>query len=359
VAASLTKKLIRFTEARSKVVLAIAAILLAAFAGWVDDVTGMEVSVALLYIVPVVLAGWFVGRWMGIAVSVLCAIEGFIAAIGDPSAYSHPAIPYWNAAMMLGYYVAVTLLLIALRDSRNREHDIAREIQENLLPSRLDISPATTVAAAWKPSVHVGGDYFDLLPFGADGIGFCIADVSGHGIPAALLMSNVQSAVRVLAGDALSPADLCARLNKQATTNFPDGGFLTFFFGCLHLPMKRLTYCNAGHNPPIVIKHDGTFQMLGASGLPLGIEPSWTYLEQSEELQTGDKILLYTDGVTEARNPADELFGEERLMEILMRHRSSSPELIKESIMDAVNAFSQGSTDDDITLMCIEINGNG
>jgi len=349
--------LVRLIERRSKLSLAVGGILLAAFAGWVDDVTGMEVSVALLYLVPVILTAWYVGRWMGIVVSTQCAIEGFVAGISGLPSYTHPAIPYWNAVMMLGYYVAVTLLLVALKESRDHEDRLARSIQENLLPGSLEVSPATTVAALWKPSVHVGGDYYDLLPLGPDRIGLCIADVTGHGIPAALLMSNVQSAVRLLAKETNSPADLCSRLNRQAVVSFPAEDYLTFFFGVLHLSSKRLVYSNAGHNPPIILRTDGSVDLLRDGGIPLGAVHSWTYHEESAPLGIGDVIVLYTDGVTEARNTGGELFGEERLIHLLARNRSHGPERMKDAVLEAIESHSQGNLDDDLTLVCLAING--
>ncbi len=351
------RRLSRFVERRSKGFLSVLGLSLAAFVGWVDFATGREISVSLLYLIPVVLTAWFVGRGMGIAVSSLCAAEGFLAEEAGFPSYSHFAIPYWNAAMMLGFYLAVTLLLVALKKSLSSEAELARKIQENLLPSTLDISPATTIAAAWKPSVHVGGDYFDVFSLGDDQVGFCIADASGHGMPAALLMSNVQSAVRVLASEFIVPQDLCTRLNRQAGTSFPEEGFVTLLFGVLHVPSARVAYSNAGHNPPMIIRGNGEVEVLRGGGIPLGIVGSWDYQEESISLQHGDKIFLYTDGVTEARNLSGELFGEDRLLAVLAANHSRAPEQIKKSVLAAVEEFSQGDSGDDVTLLCIGVNG--
>ncbi len=351
------RRFARFLRGRSKVFLSVAGILLAAAVGWVDFITGSEISVSLFYLIPVVLTAWFVGRWMGVAVSAQCAVEGLVAEEIALTPYSHFAVPYWNAAMMFGFYLAVTLLLVALRKSLSHEAELAREIQKNLLPGSLEISPSTTIAAAWKPSVHVGGDYFDVFPLGRDQIGFCIADASGHGMPAALLMSNVQSAVRLLANDPIVPQDLCSRLNRQAGRSFRDEDFVTLLFGILHTPTGRIVYSNAGHNPPMIIRGSGEVEVLWGGGIPLGVVESWDYPEQSVSLQPGDKIFLYTDGVTEARNLSGELFGEDRLMELLARNPSHGPEQIKNSVLEAVEDFSQGAYGDDLALLCITVNG--
>jgi sigma-B regulation protein RsbU (phosphoserine phosphatase) len=351
------RRYLRFLERRSKVVLAIAGVLVAAIIGWIDKITGMEVSVALLYLLPILLTAWFCGRWIGIAVSIQCAVEGFLAGGVGPASYSHGAIPYWNAGMMLGFYVAASLLLVALRQSLNHEAELARKIQRSLLPGILDLSPWTSIAAAWEPSAHVGGDYFDVFLLGDDRIGFCIADVSGHGIPAALLMSNVQSAVRLLATDGVPPAEICDRLNRQASTSFPESDFLTFLFGSLHIPTWRMVYCNAGHCSPIIIRDGGRVEPLRAGGIPLGTLPTWDYREESVLLHPGDKIFLYTDGVTEAMNRAGELFGEEQLKAVLWENRLHGPEQIKRSVLEAVGTHSQGNTEDDITMLCIAIKG--
>ena len=336
--------------------LAITGVLVAALVGWIDGVTGMEVSVALLYLIPVLITAWLLGRWAGIALSAQCAIEGILAGQTDGMLHSNPAIQYWNATMMFGFYVAVTLLLVALRDSLRKEEALAREIQQNLLPGTLDLSPALTVAAAWRPSIHVSGDYYDIFPLGEDRYAFCIADVSGHGMAAALLMSNVQSAVRILASNRVAPSEICARLNSRACTRYPDGVFLTFFFGILHARTGQITYCNAGHNLPVIVHKNRTAEFLRGGGVPLGIVPTWTYEDESVFLQPGETIFLYTDGVTEARNLPGELFGESRLIDILTSIPSGAPGRMKDSVLSAVEAYSQGHVDDDITLLCIALN---
>jgi len=171
-------------------------------------------------------------------------------------------------------------------------------------------------------------------------------------------MSNVQSAVRLLANDSISPAELCAKLNRQTNKSFPESDFLTFLFGFLHIPSEHITYSNAGHNPPIIIRAHGTVEILRGGGIPLGTDLSWVYHEESVSLKPGDMIFLYTDGVTEARNLAGELFGEDRLIEVLTKNRPYGPERIKKSVLEAVEAHSQGIADDDITLLCIAVNGN-
>jgi serine phosphatase RsbU (regulator of sigma subunit) len=336
----------------------IGAVLLAALVGWIDGVTGLEVSIALFYMLPVALVAWYVGWRMGIAVSIQCAVEGFLAGMEGFSTYSNAAIPYWNAFMMLGFYVALTLSLVALKRSLEHEATLAREIQESLLPRDLSLSPQIAIATAWIPSADVGGDYFDVFPLGSEKIGLCVADVAGHGIPAALLMSNLQAAARVIVNDSVTTAALCAQLNERAVQRFPAGIFVTFFYGVLDLPTYQLAYCNAGHNPPYLIKGDGSVRLLKGGGVALGVIHPWNYQEQGVRLEPGDRLVLFTDGLTEARSPTGELFGEERLVELLIRHRLLSPEAIKDAVLGAVSSFARRVFQDDVTLLCIAVGEN-
>src|SRR5271163_1622908 len=182
----------------------------------------------------------------------------------------------------------------------------ARSIQEGFLPKQIPQLPGYELASAWQSARVVGGDYFDVLPFGGDTVGLCIADVAGKGMPAALLMSNLQAAVRGFASSSLSPEGLCARLNSLVCHNTGNDRFITFFYAQLDGPARILRYTNAGHNAPILLHGDGSYERLEAGGGVLGVFPNQTFAAGAAPLAPGDRVILFTDGVTEASDAAGE-----------------------------------------------------
>lgn len=238
-----------------------------------------------------------------------------------------------------------------------QEHEIAeaRAIQEGFLPKEIAQLAGYEIASAWQSARVVGGDYFDVLPFDDETCGLCIADVAGKGLPAALLMSNLQAAVRGLASPSLAPEDLCTRLNALLCRNMASDRFVTLFYAHLDGPARRLRYVSAGHNPPFVLHADGSHERLREGGGVLGVFASQTFRSGMAQLQSGDRIVLFTDGVTEARNSNEEEFGEERLLTVLQEnHRRSAAEIQKEILL-AVSAFSRGIWQDDATLLVVGV----
>jgi len=185
----------------------------------------------------------------------------------------------------------------------------ARSIQEGFLPKRIPQLPGYELASAWQSARIVGGDYFDVLSFGGETLGLCIADVAGKGLPAALLMSNLQAAVRGLASADLPSDELCARLNALLCRNMASDRFITFFYAHLDGASRVLQYVNAGHNPPIVLHQDGSHYRLTEGGGVFGVFPDQRFALGTTGLDPGDRVVLYTDGVTEASNPDYEEFG--------------------------------------------------
>jgi phosphoserine phosphatase RsbU/P len=232
----------------------------------------------------------------------------------------------------------------------------ARKIQQELLPTEIPQIPGFEISGAWKPARLVGGDYFDVLDFGKDGVALCIADVAGKGMPAALLMSNLQAAIRSLAAESEGPQDLCARLNQLVCSNTAADKFITFFYGLIDATTRKLAYSNAGHNSPILLRRDGSSIRLPEGGAALGIFPEWQYQAGEIQLAAGDRLLLFTDGVTEAMSPQGEEFGEARLLALM----TADPELgaaeLQERILHAVTEFSAG-VQDDATLIVLVVSG--
>src|ERR1700719_4605012 len=233
-----------------------------------------------------------------------------------------------------------------------QEHEIAeaRAIQEGFLPKEISQLAGYEIASAWQSARVVGGDYFDVLPFDDESCGLCIADVAGKGLPAAMLMSNLQAAVRGLASPSLTPEDLAARLNSLLCRHMASDRFVTLFYAQLDGPARRLHYVSAGHNPPFVLHRDGSHERLTEGGGVLGVFAHQKFESGAVQLRSGDRVVMYTDGVTEACNSQDEEFGEERLLNVLQENPSRSAIEIQKSILHSVSEFSRGPWRDDATL---------
>ena len=174
-------------------------------------------------------------------------------------------------------------------------------------------------------------------------------------MPAALLMSNLQAAVRGFASPAVSPDELCVRLNSLIYRNIASDRFITFFYAQLDGRARVLRYVNAGHNAPIVLHRDGSHHRLQEGGGVLGVFPAQTFAVGSIRLEAGDRVVLFTDGVTEASNAQDEEFGEERLVRLLAQNSHCSAGEIQEKILETAGAFCLGNWHDDATLLILAV----
>ena len=238
-----------------------------------------------------------------------------------------------------------------------QEHEIseARAIQEGFLPKEIAQLPGYEISGAWQSARIVGGDYYDVLPFDANTRGLCIADVAGKGMPAALLMSNLQAAVRGLASPAVGPHEICARLNALLIRNMAGDRFVTFFYAQLDGSARRLHYANAGHNPPFVVHADGSHERLRDGGGILGVFDDQNYEPGEISLRAGDRIVCFTDGVTEASNADGEEFGDARLLQVLYQNRGAHAAEIQNSILHAASEFTHSGWHDDATMLVIAV----
>lgn len=249
--------------------------------------------------------------------------------------------------------IRVGLDRIRLRTEES-EFAQAREMQRGLLPSVLPTAAGLEISGTWRPARAVGGDYYDVLDLGDDRVAFCIGDVAGKGMGAALLMSSLQSAVRASAFDARGTADLCERVRRVVVSNLTGGRFITFFVGLYDASSGRLAFTNAGHNPPLLVRADGTAQRLENGGPALARLLRQKYEEGSVALEPGDRLVLFTDGVTEAASKhTSELFGDARLEALVRDSRTLGAAQLQDAIVNRVTEFSGGDLEDDVTLIVV------
>ena len=233
-----------------------------------------------------------------------------------------------------------------------QEMQRAREIQQSLLPKEIPQLEGFEVAAAWRPAREVSGDYYDVFKLDEHRLGVCIADVVGKGVAAALLMANVQAAVRAYASSAENAAQLCTKVNRLLCENLATGKFVTFLYGVLNNETRTFDYCNAGNVCPVLVSQ-GTVRSIAVGGAVLGVFPEWQYESANLALGSGDRLLLVTDGITEASDAAEQEFGEEKLAEAALRHSKRTASEISRLLLEEVSAFCDSHFHDDATLLVI------
>lgn len=244
------------------------------------------------------------------------------------------------------------------KEAFEREMEIAREVQEQLFPKAVPFVEGLEIAGVCVPAAGVGGDYYDYLSFSDDRVGLVVADVSGKGISAALLMASLQASVRNVIGPDTSPCEANLRLNEILYRCTTASRYATMFLGLFDARTRTLRYSNAGHNPPMLLGRSGESK-LSAGGLPLGILDNVVYAEGSQALEPGDLLLLYTDGAIEAANPSSEEFGLDRLVGFLRarRHVGDLTTVVDETIAE-LQRWTRGSPQqDDITLVVARAGG--
>jgi hypothetical protein len=349
------KSYLRSLESRPKGQLLAVLLFLVVAVGVIDYLTGVELSFSVLYLIPVAFGAWYCGTRNGVIISIICAISWYLADFFSSPVYSRPIVPYWNSLVMLGMFVTTALILSRLKHTIDRENMLARDVQDQLLPREIPEIEGFESASGWRPAQSVGGDYYDVIRLDDDSFVLCMGDVSGHGIPAAILMSNLQAAARMLSSVKVSPQEVCMRLNSVMLDNTRGDMFVTFFYGILDAGRKELVFTNAGHNGPLIVRRDGEVISLSEGGCPLGIEPNHRYYQGTASLDDGDLLILYTDGVLEVTDLHDEQFGEERFLGILKDHHRRGAKAVCDEILKAVSDFSRGNYQDDIALFALSV----
>jgi sigma-B regulation protein RsbU (phosphoserine phosphatase) len=238
-----------------------------------------------------------------------------------------------------------------------RELDVAREIQERLFPKDIVPPEGFDLAGEGRPYVGISGDYYDVIPAGDGRLALAVGDVSGHGPGAALYMASTRALLHGLLGRGAEPVEVMRTLNAFLARDMPSHSFMTFFLGVLDPAARSLTYVNAGHNAPIVVRKDLQLEDLPATGPVLSVLEDATYrLSDPVRLEPGDALVLYTDGIYEAHNAADEMYGEDRFRASLAAHVRTDPgaDAVIRGVLADLEAFCAGRPlDDDITCLVL------
>lgn len=237
-----------------------------------------------------------------------------------------------------------------------KELAVAGEIQRNLLPNIPPAGESFEFHGYNLPSKAVGGDFYDFLTLNDHKIGIAIGDISGKGIPAAILMSNLQAAFRISAKSTKNTREAISQINNHISETTSSEKFATFFYGVLNIKNMSFEYTNAGHNYPILWRNNGTYILLKEGGIVLGIINSYKYQSKRITLRSGDTLIFYTDGITEAMNPYNEEFGNSRLMQVIKRNLNQSAENLLNIILQDVDDFTHGHLQaDDLTLVTMKV----
>src|SRR5262245_52043243 len=214
----------------------------------------------------------------------------------------------------------------------SRERADAQAIQRALLPSVLPGLIGCELAVRWQPASAFGGDCYDAIRLSDTTLALSIADVCGKGLPAALVMSSLQASVRAFALIDSTPRSVVSHVNQSLCRNVDLRRFVTLFYGVYDSKTRRLTYSNAGHNPPALVRADGSVLRLAGGGMVVGMVDAATYEQEEVALGPGDRLVLFTDGLTEAESSEGVEFGDDRLLETVVRSRSSNPDRILRSL---------------------------
>jgi sigma-B regulation protein RsbU (phosphoserine phosphatase) len=269
---------------------------------------------------------------------------------------------YVDAQLLEMDYTAVVCLDHYSEEERRRlesELELSQVVQRALLPQRMPDIRGVELAAFSRPSEIIGGDYFDFFQFRDGTHGLVIADVSGHGVAAGMLMSSLQTAIRTMAPDTDSPAEILERINRFYIHNIHFTTFVTVFLARFDPVTLTLTYVNAGHNPPAVRRRErDEISWLKPTAPAIGIAEEFHPRMETIGFSGGDSLLLYTDGVTEVLNFSNEQFGQERLAELVQQHAGRPAPDLLQSIRQAVSAFGGDKPlADDMTMVALRIAG--
>ena len=265
-------------------------------------------------------------------------------------------LPEGTGSFLIAFALMNLLVLLEVADRLSLKNDleIAREIQQAMLPSGLFSAPGVETVGLSRPANTVGGDFYDILPLEDGRLIVAVGDVAGKGSPAALLMALLLAMMRTLVDERLEPAELVTRLNVQVSRHAPGTRFITLFYGVYDARSGELTYVNAGHMPPIVLRAGDAIDRLNEGGMALGMFGQSTYATGYTVLQPEELLAVYSDGITEAENPAGQPFDEQGLESALVVNRRSDIFAIGAAVFRAVEAHTADTRlADDLTILLL------
>ena len=266
------------------------------------------------------------------------------------------AMPDGLLSVVLAFALVNLLVLLEVADRLSLKNDleIAREIQKAMLPPGRFRAPGADVAGFSRPANTVGGDFYEILPLGDGRLVMAVGDVAGKGSPAALLMALLLAMMRTLNDERLEPAELIARLNVQVCRQAPGSRFITLFYALFDMNTGSLTYVNAGHTPPLLLRNRGDIERLHEGGVALGLFDESAYATGRTLMQHGDLLAVYSDGITEAENPEGRPFDERGLENVLIAERHNNIAAIGSAVAKAVEVHTADTRlADDLTLLLL------
>jgi len=260
----------------------------------------------------------------------------------------------WSLFIAFGLMNLLVLLEVADRLSLKNDLEIARDIQQAMLPSGLYTAAGLETVGISRPANTVGGDFYDILPLPDGRVVVAVGDVAGKGSPAALLMALLLAMLRTLVDEGLEPADLVTRLNVQVSRHAPGTRFITLLYAIFDPKTGVLTYVNAGHMPPLLLRNDGTSTRLTEGGIALGMFDHSTYTTGQVTIECDELVAIYSDGITEAENPSGRPFDEAGLESALVAHRHDGLSSIGAAVVRAVEQYTADTRlADDLTILLL------
>jgi serine phosphatase RsbU (regulator of sigma subunit) len=331
-----------------------AALLAIGALGVLDWRTGPLFSITILYVIPVGFVSWYAGRRAGMLFSGLCIAIWLVADFNTLGTRVPFGIDAWNGFVSLVLLLLISYTLATTKRSLDTEAATVKAVQESLLPDSVPRIPGLEIGAFYRPAGNLSGDYYDLIDIGEDRLVICLADVAGKGTGPALLMANLQGSVRALVNGRPHLPTICQRLNTLVGVGSP-GSFVTFVMAIIDARARQVTYVSAGHDPVLLFKSGGRESRLASTGVPLGIFPDTVYQEVTIPLDPGDRLVFYTDGITEARNAEDREFGVDGLARLMVEFRDEEPGRLANRVVQTLRSYQRGTPQDDATLVVIRL----
>jgi serine phosphatase RsbU (regulator of sigma subunit) len=326
-------------------------------------VRSRQVFVAFTLKLPAARRALYIGALVIAVLGVIQLFRGFAIVrlpFGIPFLQVSMLVPEWadgTFALLTSLLLVNLLVLLEVADrlSLKGELEVAREIQLAMLPSGTYTAADIEICGATRPANTVGGDFYDVLPLPDGRVILALGDVAGKGSPAALLMALLLAVLRTLVDEELEPRQLVERLNAQIWRHTPSSRFITIFYAVYTPSTGSLVYVNAGQNPPLIARLDGTFERLQGTGVALGMFDQSKYDAAETRVEPGELLILYSDGITEAENPAGQPFEEPGLQGVVVHYRDSTPAEIGTQILKATEAHAQASRFvDDLTVLLLK-----